>query len=64
VARRQLGCGNLQSVLIGPTEPRGNDPNWEVVQFVPDLPPLPRLEALKAIVPLRQKYALSFTDRT
>jgi hypothetical protein len=63
VARRQLGCGNLQSVLIGPTEPRETGPNWEVVQFVPDLPPLARLEALGAIVPLRQKYALASTAR-
>jgi len=61
VARRQVGCGDLQSVHIGPTEPRGNGPNWEVIRFVPDLSPLARLEALGAIVPLRQKYALAST---
>jgi hypothetical protein len=58
VARRQPGCGALQSVLIAPILPQAGDPNWEVVSFLPDLPPLARLEAIRAIAPLRQKYTL------
>jgi hypothetical protein len=58
VARRQPGCGALQSVLIGPIPATAGGPNWEVVSFLPDLPPLARLEAIRAIAPLRQKYTL------
>ncbi len=59
VARRQPGCGVLQSVLIAPISSEAGGPNWEIVSFLPDLPPLARLEAIKAIGPLRQKYALA-----
>jgi hypothetical protein len=58
VARRQPGCAALQSVLIGPIIQTAGGPNWEVVSFLPDLPPLGRLEATRAIAPLRQKYML------
>ena len=58
VARRQPGCGVLQSVLIAPISSEAGGPNWEIVSFLPDLPPLARLEAIRAIGPLRTKYAL------
>jgi hypothetical protein len=58
VARRALGCSHLRSVRIGPLKPTGSAPNWEVYGFSPTLPAMAHAEALKAIAPLRQKYAL------
>jgi hypothetical protein len=58
MARRQPGSGALQSVLIGPIPATAGGPNWAVVSFLPDLLPLARLEAIRAISPLRQKYML------
>lgn len=59
VARRCLGCGDLKKVRIGRTRPRGSGPNWEVLGFTPELPDLAMDEALRAIEPLRQMYALA-----
>ena len=53
-----LGCSNLIGVRVGSLRPRGSAPNWEVLGFSPQLPPIAYDEALKAIAPLRQKYAL------
>ena len=35
VARRQPGCGVLQSVLIAPISSEAGGPNWEIVSFLP-----------------------------
>jgi hypothetical protein len=51
VARRQLGCKELQAVRIGP--------NWEVLGFTPELPPRAHEAAMTAIAPLRGTYALA-----
>jgi hypothetical protein len=58
-AKRQLGCGDLQRVLIERIKPRGSGPNWQVLEFTPALPRIARDEAMTAIAPLRQKYALA-----
>ncbi len=63
VARQQLGCEHLKGVKIGRTKPIASAPNWEVLAFVPELPPIARDEAMTAIdVLLRAKYALAATS--
>ena len=57
VARRQPGCSELKAVRIGPLKPRGSGPNWEVLGFTPDLPPIAKQEAMQAIDKLRGIYA-------
>jgi hypothetical protein len=61
VARMQQGCSDLRAIRIGRTSPRGSGPNWEVLGFSPELPPLAESYALKAIDRLRQRYALART---
>jgi hypothetical protein len=51
--------GELTAVRIQRLRPEGSGPNWEVAEFIPDLPPLAKKNALKAIAPLRQQYALT-----
>ena len=63
VARRQLGCKELKAVRIGPLKPTGSGPNWEVLGFTPDLPPVARSEAMAAIDKLRGSYALAKKKR-
>jgi hypothetical protein len=63
VARRALGCSDLSGVRIGPLKPAGSGPNWEVFGFSPELPKLAHDEALKAIAPLRQTYALKRNEK-
>jgi hypothetical protein len=58
VAKRQLGCHDLQAVRIGRTKPKGSGPNWEVLGFTPALPPVAHDLAIIATAPLRQRYAL------
>ena len=58
VARLQPGCRELKTVRIGRTRPQGTGPNWEVLGFTPDLPPIAKDFAVKAIHTLRQVYAL------
>ena len=58
VARRQLGCGHLKAVRIGPLKPSGSGPNWEVLGFTPDSHPGAERAAMKAIDVLRGTYAL------
>jgi hypothetical protein len=59
VARVQQGCSDLGAVRIGRTRPSGSGPNWEVLGFSPELPPLAQSYALDAIDRLRQRYALA-----
>jgi hypothetical protein len=58
VARRGLGCSHLETVHIGRIEPSGSGPNWEVLAFEPELPPVARAEAMEKIAPMRQRFAL------
>jgi hypothetical protein len=58
LARTQHGCGNLLAVRIGPIKPTENKPNWEVMGFTPDLSPLAKEGAMKAIDVLREIYKL------
>jgi len=58
VARKALGCGELQAVRIARVDPPGSGPNWYAVEFVPALPPVAEKEARFAIAPLTGKYAL------
>ena len=37
----------------------GSGPNWEVLAFRPELPPIARNEAMKAVDVLRGTYALA-----
>jgi len=59
VAGRAQGCSELTAVRVGPLKPEGSGPNWEVLGFTPDLPPLAASSAHEAIAPLRQRYALA-----
>jgi hypothetical protein len=63
VARGVLGCSHLQAVRIGSLRPAGSGPNWEVFGFSPKLPPLAHDEAVKAIAPLQQRYALMRSEK-
>jgi hypothetical protein len=58
VARLQVGCKGLRAVRIGRTKPSGSGPNWEVLGFKPELPPIANDEAMKAIDVLRGTHAL------
>jgi hypothetical protein len=57
-ARLQIGRRHLERVFIGRTKPAGSGPNWEVLGFTPQLPPVAHNGAVMAIAPLKQKYAL------
>jgi hypothetical protein len=57
--RLQLGCRHLLRVVIGPTKPSGGGPNWEVLAFEPELPPIAHAEAMRAADILRGTYALA-----
>jgi hypothetical protein len=63
VARRQAGCTELKAVRIGSLRPSGSGPNWEVLGFTPDLPPIAKVEAMRAIGRLRGTYALEKKKR-
>jgi hypothetical protein len=58
VARRALGCGDLQAVRIAQVDPPGSGPNWYPVEFVPPLPAVAEKEARLAIARLTGQYAL------
>ena len=58
LAHMQPGCGDLLVVRIGPVERTESGPNWEVSRFVPDLDPLARDGAMRALDVLREIYAL------
>ncbi len=58
-ARHGLGARHLERVFIERIRPEGTGPNWRVLEFRPQLPPLAYSEAEKAIAPLRQRYALA-----
>jgi hypothetical protein len=58
VARRALGCGDLQAVKIARVDPPGSGPNWYPSEFVPALPPVAEKEARQLIAPLTGQYAL------
>jgi len=62
VARLQVGCRHLKGVKIRRTKPIGSGPNWEVLAFVPELPPIARKEAMNALDVLRGTYALAATS--
>jgi hypothetical protein len=57
--RKRVGCRHLQRVLVGRTRPDSGGPNWEVLAFEPELPPVAYIEAMKAIDILRAAYALA-----
>ena len=57
--RRRLGCGHLEAVFVGSTKPSGSGPNWEVLAFKPELPPIAEAEAMDEIHQLRAVYALA-----
>jgi hypothetical protein len=59
VSRQQLGCKYLEAVLIGRIKPLGSGPNWEVLAFRAELPPIAQNEAMKAVDVLRGTYALA-----
>ncbi len=59
VCRQRLGCRHLQRVLIGRIRPIDGGPNWEVLAFEPELPPVAYIEAMKAADILRATYALA-----
>jgi hypothetical protein len=58
VAKRALGCGELQAVKIARVDPPGSGPNWYPAEFVPPLPPFAEKEATLKIAPLTGQYAL------
>ena len=59
VCRQQVGCKHLEAVLIGRIKPISSGPNWEVLAFRPELPPIARDEAMRAVDVLRGRYALA-----
>ena len=61
VCRQRPGCRHLQRVLIGRIKPLDIGPNWEVLAFEPELPPVAYIEAMKAADILRATYALAPT---
>jgi len=63
VARLAQGCSDLRAVRIGRTKPSGSGPNWEVLGFSPELPPLAESYAREAIDRVRQRYALAPTPK-
>jgi hypothetical protein len=63
VCRRRMGCKHLQRVVIGRIKPIGSGPNWEVLAFEPELPPVAFAEAMKAADILRGTFALAPTRR-
>jgi hypothetical protein len=59
ICRLQLGCRHLMRVVIAPIKPSGSGPNWEILAFEPELPPIAHAEAVRAANLLRGKYALA-----
>ena len=58
LAQEAAGCHELVRVEIRPLYPRGAGPNWAPSNFEPALDPAARQEAISAIMPLMQRYAL------
>jgi hypothetical protein len=52
-------CGHLKAVRIERTTLSGNEANWDVVAFEPQLSPAAENEAMKEIHLLREAYALA-----
>ena len=57
-AQKCLGCRDLKEVRIVRLHLDGSGPNWSAVEFISPLPPMALREAIDAIAPLTQKWAL------